>query len=215
MRLHSWPSSSTRTSSMCGGGSAALTPTQPSALRRPTPCLRDGSATRSASTTGRGTRAGAAGGARIRLSPRPSATTSARAPLAMDGATTIHLSPTGSKPRSDTGRAPPRASRTCRRPAAEHGQPVRGCSTLSLHVVPVLLGRGDRLDDLERRFADALEQPLARPQQDRDDVRNSSSSSPAARYWLTVLAPPATCTFCSPAAARACSSAASIPSLTK
>ena len=45
--------------------------------------------------------------------------------------------------------------------------------------------------------------------------RWSSSSSPAARYWRTALAPPAIDTSCSPAAARACSSADSIPSVTK
>ena len=45
--------------------------------------------------------------------------------------------------------------------------------------------------------------------------RCSWSTSPAARYWFTVLAPPAMATFCSPAAARASSSAASMPSLTK
>jgi hypothetical protein len=52
--------------------------------------------------------------------------------------------------------------------------------------------RGDRLDEFERRIADVLEQPLAGAEHDRDTCRNSSSSSPAARYWLTVLAPPAT-----------------------
>ena len=45
--------------------------------------------------------------------------------------------------------------------------------------------------------------------------RYSSSSSPAARYCRTALAPPAIETSLPPAAVRACSSAGSIPSVTK
>ncbi len=44
--------------------------------------------------------------------------------------------------------------------------------------------------------------------------RYSSSSRPAARYCCTTLAPPAMQTFLPAAAARACSSADSIPSAT-
>ncbi len=44
--------------------------------------------------------------------------------------------------------------------------------------------------------------------------RYSSSSRPAARYCCTTLAPPAMQTFFPAAAARACSSADSIPSAT-
>ena len=43
----------------------------------------------------------------------------------------------------------------------------------------------------------------------------SSSRRPAARNWLTVVAPPAIEMFRSPAAARACSSAEWMPSVTK
>src|SRR4051794_34427932 len=43
----------------------------------------------------------------------------------------------------------------------------------------------------------------------------SSSISPAARYWLMVVAPPPIATSPSPTVARACASADSIPSVTK
>ena len=43
---------------------------------------------------------------------------------------------------------------------------------------------------------------------------SSSSTRPAARYWLIAAAPPPIVTSLSPAAARACSSADSIPSVT-
>jgi hypothetical protein len=65
--------------------------------------------------------------------------------------------------------------------------------------------RGDRLDELECRIADLLEQPLAGAEHDRDDVQEQLVEQSGRRYWLTVLAPPATCTSRSPAAARACS----------
>jgi len=74
--------------------------------------------------------------------------------------------------------------------------------------------RGDDLDRLERGIADVLEQPLAGAEQHRDEVEVELVEEPARRYCCTALAPPAIATSRSPAGARACSRADSIPSVT-
>ena len=75
--------------------------------------------------------------------------------------------------------------------------------------------RGDDLDRLEARVADAHEQPLARAEDDGHDVEVQLVEQARRQVLVTALAPPAIETSLSPAAARACSSADSIPSVTK
>ena len=62
---------------------------------------------------------------------------------------------------------------------------------------------------------EVVEQPGAGSEEDGDDVECTSSIRPAFRYCWATLAPPAKATSFPAAASRACSSADSMPSVTK
>jgi hypothetical protein len=77
-------------------------------------------------------------------------------------------------------------------------------------------GRLDHPGDLQLRpvRAEPVEQPDAVAEEHRDEVDLQLVEQAAFRYCWTTLAPPPTATSLSPAAARACSSADSMPSVT-
>src|SRR3954454_6902443 len=55
----------------------------------------------------------------------------------------------------------------------------------------VTRGRGDDLERLQGGLADVLEQPLAGPEDDRDDVEVQLAEEPGREVWRTACAPPA------------------------
>jgi hypothetical protein len=74
--------------------------------------------------------------------------------------------------------------------------------------------RGPDGQDLQLQRRDAVEKAFTCAEGERCDVGAQLIDEPAARYWLTVAAPPAMATSRSPAAVRACSKAAWMPSVT-
>jgi hypothetical protein len=76
-------------------------------------------------------------------------------------------------------------------------------------------GRLDRTHLLDLEVADVLEQPLAVPEQDRDEVQLELIDQSGGKVLLDDAAPPPSSTSRPSAACLACSRADSMPSVTK
>src|SRR5918992_6202924 len=116
---------------------------------------------------------------------------------------------------------PPARHRNARNPSVtRYARFAAARRPVSCHHPVLEVGDAGRLDgpdllELHLRVPEVVEETSTVAEQHRNKMELSSSSSPAARYCRATSAPPQSMTSLPPAASLACSSADSIPSVTK